>query len=88
MSEFPVLDKIEGAFSGLGLGQSPMMRGVAGFAVGVALEELAFRGGDNLFYKGLQHRPWTVTHPDDPNATPFPWWTPGVAGFVLFGMFI
>lgn len=86
-SEFPVLDKIEGAFTGLGLGQSPLMRGVAGFAAFTLAEEALFKGGDNVFFKGSMRRPWSALS-NDPEATPFPWWSPGVAGFMLFGMFI
>lgn len=87
MSEFPLLDKVEGAFSGLGLGQSPLMRGVMGFTVLTLAEEALFKGGDNVFFKGTMRRPWSAIS-DDPNATPFPWWTPGLAGFLIAGMFI
>jgi hypothetical protein len=79
-----VLDKIEGAFTGLGLAQSPLMRGAFGFVVGSVVAE-ALR--PQISYRGDERRPWAVVS-NDKDATLFPWWTYGVGTGMLFGMFI
>lgn len=78
------IDKVEDAFSALGLGQSPLMRGVAGFGVGCLISS-AIRS--DIMYKNGQARPWSMLS-DDRDATPFPWWSPGLALGIAAGMFI
>lgn len=85
MSE--LLDKVEIGFSAIGLGKSPFIRGLAMGTLITVAEEAFFKGGDNVFFKGTQHRPWSALS-DDKEATPFPWWMPGAFGFVAFGMFL
>lgn len=40
------------------------------------------------FFPDGRVRPFIVTHPQDPEATMFPWWAYAVVPAVLFGVFI
>ncbi len=82
------VEKIEGAFSGLGLGDgafAPVARMGAGFVVGSLVME-AVR--PSFAYTNGARRPWAVTNPSEAGRTLFPWWVPGLITGVAFGVFI
>lgn len=82
------VDKLEGAFSGLGLGSgtfAPVARFTAGFVVGGFMME-AIR--PQFAYTAGARRPWAITDPQEPGRTYIPWWVPGVGLGLFSGLFI
>lgn len=74
-----VLDPVEDLLDKMGMMQgeyAPVKRAVFGAAVGAAV---VWGTHADLFFKGNKLRPWKLLHPNDPDATIFPWYL-AVAG--------
>lgn len=82
------VERVEEAFSGLGLGDgtfAPLARATAGFVVGGFLME-AVR--PDFAYTNGARRPWAITDPGSKDKTYIPWWSVGAGLAVAWGLFI
>lgn len=84
-----LLAPIEDAMDSLGLMEgeyAPVKRALVGAGIGAAV---VFGLKPALFWTKDGHlRPWGLTHPDDPDRTPFPWFLALAVPATILGVLI
>jgi len=78
------VEAVEGAFAAVG-GRTPLGRfAVATMATAAVLNVIA----PNTMFHGDTARPWSITAPEDSEATNLPWWVVAFAAGAISALFL
>jgi hypothetical protein len=83
-----VWGRMEGVYDALGLMQGSAAPAKRMIVTGAAVAGVVYAIRPKSAFDSQGARPWVLTSPQDPRATPAPWWFYAGAGAIFGGFFI